>query len=53
MLVVNQGVAKKAEGERAAVVTEFAGQASTVDDFALTTLSNIFHWNADTGATSC
>ena len=44
--------AKKAEGEKAAVVTEFAGQASTVDNFALTTLSNIFHWNADTGATS-
>jgi hypothetical protein len=41
--------AKKAEG---AEVTEFAGQASTVDDFALTTSSNIFHWNADTGATS-
>jgi hypothetical protein len=30
------GGAKKAEGERAAVVTEFAGQASTVDNFALT-----------------
>ena len=45
--------AKKAEEEKAAVVTEFAGQASAVDEFeANVTSSNIFHWNTDTGATS-
>ena len=36
--------AKKAEGEKAAAVTEFAGQASAVDDYeANVTSSNIFH----------
>jgi len=44
--------AKKAEGESAAVVTEFAGQASATDDFAYATSSNVFQWNTDTGATS-
>ncbi len=45
--------AKKAEGEKAAAITEFAGQASAVDEFeANVTSSNIFHWNTDTGATS-
>jgi len=44
--------AKKAEEEKAAAVTEFAGQASAVDDLAMSTSSNIFHWNTDTGATS-
>ena len=45
--------AKKAEGKKAAAVTEFAGQASAVDNYqANVTSSNIFHWNTDTGATS-
>jgi hypothetical protein len=45
--------AKKAEGEKAAVVTEFAGQASAVDEFdACATSSNNVLWNTDTGATS-
>ena len=44
--------AKKAEGEKAAV-TEFAGQASAVAEHEVnSTSSNVFHWNADTGATS-
>ena len=44
--------AKKAEGEKAAV-TEFAGQASAVAEHEVnSTSSNIFHWNADTEATS-
>jgi hypothetical protein len=45
--------AKKAEGEKAAVVTEFAGKASAVAEHEVnSTSSNVFHWNADTGATS-
>ena len=40
--------AKKAEGETASVITEFAGKPSSVD-FAYATSSNIFHWNTDTG----
>ena len=45
--------AKKAEGERAAAVTEFAGKASAVAEHEVnSTSSNVFHWNADTGATS-
>src|ERR671929_620035 len=45
--------AKKAEEEKAAAVTEFAGQASAVSEFeANVTSSNVFHWNTDTGATS-
>jgi len=45
--------AKKAEGERVAAVTEFAGEASAVAEHEVnSTSSNIFHWNADTGATS-
>ncbi len=45
--------AKKAERERVAAVTEFAGEASAVAEHEVnSTSSNIFHWNADTGATS-
>ena len=45
--------AKKAEGEKAAAVTEFAGKASAVAEHEVnSTSSNVFHWNADTGATS-
>ena len=45
--------ANKAEVEKAAAVTEFAGQASDVSDFKVNSTScNIFHWNTDTGATS-
>ena len=45
--------AKKAEGERAAMVTEFAGKASAVlESEANATSSNIFEWNTDTGTTS-
>ena len=45
--------AKKADVEKAAVVTECAGQASAVAEHEVnSTSSNIFHWNANTGATS-
>ena len=45
--------AKKADVEKAAVVTECAGQASAVAEHEVnSTSSNVFHWNADTGATS-
>jgi hypothetical protein len=47
----NEG-AKRADKEKAAIVTEFAGQASAVDNLANVTSSNISHWNTDTGATS-
>ena len=50
---VARGSAKRAEGEKAAAVTEFAGKASAVAEHEVnSTSSNIFHWNADTGATS-
>ena len=45
--------AKKAEVEKAAAVTEFAGQASAVSDFMVnSTTCNTYQWNTDTGATS-
>ena len=45
--------AKKAEEERVAAATEFAGKASAVAEHEVnSTSSNVFHWNADTGATS-
>ena len=48
----DEGV-KKAEVEKAAAVTEFAGQASDVSDFMVnSTSSNIYQWNTDSGATS-
>ena len=48
----NEG-AKKAEEAKAVAITEFAGQASAVDEFCVNaTSSNVFHWNTDTGATS-
>ena len=38
---------KKADVEKATVVTEFAGQASAVAEYEVnSTSSNIFHWNA-------
>ena len=49
-VTVTEG-AKKAEVEKAAAVTEFAGQASAVSDFNSTTC-NTYRWNTDTGATS-
>ena len=43
----------KAEVEKAAAVTEFAGQASAVSDFIVnSTTCNTYQWNTDTGATS-
>ena len=45
--------ARKTEVEKAAAVTEFAGQASPVSDFMVNfTSSNTYQWNTDTGATS-
>ena len=45
--------AKKADVEKAAAVTKFAGQASAIAKHEVnSTSSNIFHWNADTGAMS-
>ena len=45
--------AKKADVEKVAAVTEFAGQAGAVAEHEVNfTSSNIFHWDADTGATS-
>jgi len=50
MLISHQLVSQE---EKVAVVTEFAGQASAVDELeANVTSSNIFHWNTDTGPTS-
>jgi transposase InsO family protein len=45
--------AKKAEEERAEIVTEYAGKASAVSNSeANFTSSNVYYWNTDTGATS-
>ena len=45
--------AKKTNVEKAAAVTEFAGQTSAVAEHEVnSTSSNVFHWDADTGATS-
>ena len=49
----NAESAKKADEEKAAAVTEFAGKASAVSEHEVnSTSSNVFHWNTDTGATS-
>ena len=45
--------AKKTDVEKAAAVTEFAGQASTVSDVMVNSTScYTYQWNTDTGATS-
>jgi hypothetical protein len=45
--------AKMTEVEKAAAVTEFAGQASAVSDSMVNSTSrNTYQWNTDTGATS-
>jgi hypothetical protein len=45
--------ARNTEVEKAAAVTEFAGQASDVSDFMVNSTScNTYRWNTDTGATS-
>ena len=49
----DQRVPKKADVEKVAAATEFSGQASAVAEHEVnSTSSNVFHWNADTGAMS-
>jgi hypothetical protein len=46
------GRVSKTEEEKADVVIEYAGEASSIIHHAVATSANTFHWNTDTGATS-